>query len=316
MRVLITGAGGFVGNHLITHLREADPDADIHGTVRTTRPLDTTGTTFHTLDLRAPDAVEDLISTIQPDHIYHMAAQTFVPRSFEAPWETLETNIRSQVNLIQACLKHDLKPRILVVASAEIYGVVTPEDLPIVEDRPLAPSSPYGVSKVAQDVLGAQYFRSHELPIMRARPFNHFGPGQNERFVAPAFASQIARIEAGEQAPKIRVGDLSAKRDFTDVRDIVRAYGLIMEKGTPGEAYNVASGQARSIQELLDTLIRLAGVDITVEVDESRLRPVNIPELTGSIARLQAATGWAPERSFEDTLLDVLNDCRARVGTA
>jgi GDP-4-dehydro-6-deoxy-D-mannose reductase len=247
--------------------------------------------------------------------VYHLAAQAFVPRSFSHPWETLENNIRSQLNLILACLELDPMPRMLAVSSAEIYGVVSPDKVPMHEDLALHPTSPYSVSKVTQDMLALQYQQSHDLPIMRARPFNHFGPGQNERFVAPAFAMQIARIEAGLQEPVINVGDLSARRDFTDVRDIVAAYHLIVEHGTPGAVYNVASEKAYSIRQLLETLISFARMDIKINIDESRLRPVHIPVLLGDATRLREETGWSPTYTFEQSLLDVLNDCRERVKT-
>lgn len=314
MRILITGINGFVGGHLARHLASVYDDAEIHGTVRTSPP-DIPQVIYHTLDLRDPDQVRALIEDIQPQQVYHLAAQAFVPRSFSHPWETLENNIRSQLNLILACIERDPMPRMLAVSSAEIYGVVTPDKVPMHEDLPLHPTSPYSVSKVAQDMLAQQYQISHGLPIMRARPFNHFGPGQNERFVAPAFAMQIASIEAGQQEPVIKVGDLSAKRDFTDVRDIVAAYRLLVEQGTPGEVYNVASQKAHSIRELLETLIKFAKIDIDIDIDESRLRPVHIPILLGDTTRLREETGWEPAYTFEQSLLDVLNDCRERVKT-
>lgn len=312
LRILITGATGFVGYHLIQHLRDTVPDAAIHGTsLFDEEPRK--HVTLHTIDLREPDAVHQLIKQTKPQQIYHLAAQAFVPRSFEDPWETLENNIRSQLNIIQACIQVDLQPRILIVSSAEIYGPVQPEELPLTESAPLRPTSPYSVSKITQDMLALQYFLSHNLPIFRARPFNHFGPGQNENFVAPAFALQIARIEARLNPPKISVGDLSARRDFTDVRDIVRAYRLIVEKGQPGDVYNVASGTAYSIESLLNHLLKQANVKIETSVDPERLRPTTIPILQGDATRLTQATGWKPQISFEQSLSDILDDCRTRV---
>ena len=237
MRVLITGAGGFVGYHLAAHLAVAQPDALIAGTTffpgeRVHAAVSQT----HLVDLKDYAKARDLLAQCQPGAIYHLAAQAFVPRSFEAPWETLENNIRAQLNIIRACLELGQRPRILIVSSAEIYGDVKPAQLPLNEDSEIRPTNPYSVSKVAQDMLGLQYHLSHGLPIMRARPFNHIGPGQNSRFVAPAFAAQIARIEAGKSEALIYVGNLEAKRDFTDVRDIVRAYRMIVASGRPGEA--------------------------------------------------------------------------------
>ena len=313
MRILITGATGFVGNILTRHLLATAPDAEIHGTSFGSQ-TGTPGISYHDVNLVEPDATFALVERVMPDAIYHLAGQAFVPRSFENPWETLEINIRAQLNIIQACLAFGLRPRLLITSSAEVYGDV--QHVPISEDAPLRPSSPYSVSKAAQDLLGLQYFLSHQFPVLRARAFNHIGPGQSDRFVAPAFAIQIARIEAGQQAPTLYVGDLSDRRDFTDVRDIVRAYGLIMERGTPGEVYNVASGEARSVQSLLDTLLKHTTARIDVQVDPQRLRPSRIPILQGDCTRLKNATGWQPVIPFEQTLRDVLEDCRQRVTQA
>lgn len=310
MRVLITGANGFVGQHLTAHLTRTQPDAALYSAVLQASGTDS-GTREFALDLRDLAAVQALIAEVQPDQVYHLAGQAFVPRSFEDPWETLETNIRAQLNLFTACLAQNLKPRFLITASAEIYGEA--KTMPLNEDAPLLPSSPYSVSKAAQDLLGLQYFLSHELPVLRVRAFNHLGPGQSDRFVAPAFAMQIARIEAGQQEGVLLVGDLSAQRDFTDVRDIVRAYALLMQRGEAGAAYNVGSGVARSIQSVLETLLSFSVSDITVQVDQARLRPSRIPILQSDIFRLTAATGWLPMIPFEQTLRDVLEDCRQRV---
>lgn len=313
MRILITGASGFVGGHLIRHLLKMSPEVEIHGTTLTNPTQPTPDRVqFHSVQLRDPQQVVHLIETIQPDYIYHLAAQAFVPRSFEAPWETLENNVRSQLNLFQACINLNLRPRMLIVGSADIYGIVTPDQIPITEEARLCPTSPYSVSKITQDMLALQYHYSHDLQVMRARPFNHVGPGQSEAFVVPAFTSQIIRIEAGHQPPVLSVGDLSAKRDFTDVRDIVRAYRLIMEKGTPGDVYNVASGRAVSIRYVLDCLLEKATVPIEVQVDPARLRPTKIPILLGDHSRLTKQTGWKPEIPFEQTLNDVLKDHRER----
>jgi GDP-4-dehydro-6-deoxy-D-mannose reductase len=315
VRVLITGISGFVGGHLANHIATQHPSAVIHGTVFTSA-LKHDFAHCHQVDLRDESAVYRLIKEIQPEYIYHLAAQAFVPRSFSHPWETIESNVRSQLNLTTACIQAGIAPRMLAVSSAEVYGVVGPGQVPMSEELPLRPSSPYSVSKVTQDMLALQYHTSHNLPIMRARPFNHFGPGQNARFVAPAFAMQIAKIEAGSQPPVIEVGDLSAKRDFTDVRDIVAAYRLILEQGTPGQVYNVASGKAYTIRALLDVLIAQVGQKIEIRVDKARLRPVDIPILLGDTSRLQEETGWSPTISFEQSLADILNDCRKRIEEA
>ncbi len=314
LRVLITGAGGFVGNHLAAHLSSVEPDTGIIGTTLfPDERVDPAVDEARQIDLKDYEQVRQLLADCQPDAIYHLAAQAFVPRSFEAPWETLENNIRSQLNLIRACLELKIMPRMLIVSSAEIYGAVSSDQLPLDEGTAIRPTNPYSVSKVAQDMLALQYFLSHGLPIMRARPFNHIGPGQNSRFVAPAFAMQIAAIEEGRSEAVIYVGNLAAKRDFTDVRDIVRAYRLIVERGRPGEAYNVASGLTYSIRQLLDSLLALTEIEIEVRVDRDRLRPVDLPEIRGDASKLRRDTGWAPSLTFAETLQDVLADCRQRL---
>lgn len=317
LRVLITGAGGFVGQHLSARIGSVQPRARLTGaTLAAGETVHESVNDLYRIDLKDYAEVRNLLAKCRPDAIYHLAAQAFVPRSFEAPWETLENNIRAQLNLIQACLELDIRPRILIVSSAEIYGASQPEQLPLDEDTAIRPTNPYSVSKVAQDMLGLQYFLSHSLPIMRARPFNHIGPGQNERFVAPAFARQIASIEDGQTEAVIYVGNLEPKRDFTDVRDIVRAYHMIVEKGQPGEAYNIASGIARSIRHLLDTLFGLTETRIEVRVDPARLRPVDVPEIRGDSSKLRRHTGWQPTLTFEQTLQDVLADWRQRLNTS
>ncbi|MBK9122308.1 MAG: GDP-mannose 4,6-dehydratase [Chloroflexi bacterium] len=311
MRVLITGSGGFVGRILTRWLQDSAPDTKLFGTQLPGAGAGPDGITCYEVDLCQPAAVLDLITEVRPEHIYHLAGQAFVPRSFEDPWETIENNVRGQLNLILACLKVDIRPRLLITSSAEIYGEV--KTFPTDESTPLMPTSPYSVSKAAQDQLAYQYFVSHDMPTLRVRAFNHIGPGQSDRFVAPAFAMQIARIEAGLQDPVISVGDLTARRDFTDVRDVVRAYTALMERGVAGEAYNVASGEAYSIQYVLDTLLGMSSKHVDVQVDPSRLRPSPIPVLQGDASKLRRTTGWAPQISFESSLRDVLEDCRTRV---
>jgi GDP-4-dehydro-6-deoxy-D-mannose reductase len=264
-------------------------------------------------DLRDPEAARRVIAETAPDRIFHLAGQAFVGDSWAHPWETLETNMRSQVNLLEAVVAERIQPRILIVGSSEEYGRAGDGGERVSEDQPLRPDSPYSVSKVAQDMLGLQYFLSYGLPVIRVRPFNHIGPRQSRKFVAAAFASQIAAIEAGQQPPVMKVGNLGARRDFTDVRDTVRAYGLLMDHGQPGEVYNVGSGVSRRVRELLDILLGLARAAITVEVDTGRLRPSDLPELVCNCARLSAATGWQPRWPIEQTLRDLLDYERSLV---
>lgn len=305
MRILITGIGGFAGKHLLRHLREHLPGAEIHGAVLEERETGAEAE-CHVLDLRDAAAVERLIADIRPDQIYHLAALSSPARSYDAPWETIQNNTGAQFNLIQACLRAHCTPRLLIISSGDIYAA---QDGPVDETVPFHPHSPYAMSKIAQDVMAAQY--SRDLPIICARPFNHIGPGQLPGFVAPDFATQIVEIETGHRSPVIQVRNLRARVDFTDVRDVVRAYRLLMEHGAPGEAYNIASGRSHSIQELLDTLLQASGLMSMPEVVTQG--PQKDTLKLGDATRLHAATGWTPFISFEQTLSDLLDDCRQRL---
>jgi GDP-4-dehydro-6-deoxy-D-mannose reductase len=270
------------------------------------------------LDLRNADATQALLAEFRPDYIIHLAAQSHVPTAYQDPWGTLDNNIRGQLNLLEACVSLpacrtlELAPRTLVIGSSEEYGRATADELPLTEEHPLNPENPYSVSKVAQDVMGYQYFISFGLPVIRMRPFNHVGPGQSPRFVLAAFAKQVAEIEAGLQEPVMHTGNLTPARDFTDVRDVVRAYHLALTKGTPGDVYNVASGTPRTIQSLVDQLLALTSADIRVEIDPGRYRPADVPVIYGSAEKLQQDTGWQPEIPFEQTIQDVLNEWRQK----
>ncbi len=316
MRVFITGAGGFAGGHLVEHLL-AQPDLRI--TAAVFEPpghnprLDGRSVEQRQLDLRDAPAVRAAIADVQPDLVFHLAAQAAVGQSFQDPWGTLANNIHAQVNLMEACRALVPRARILVVSSAEVYGAAGPVDAPLDEQVPFAPTNPYSVSKVTQDVLGLQYFLAYGMPVICARPFNHIGPGQGSGFVAADFASQIAAIEAGTREPVMFVGNLEAERDFTDVRDVVRAYALMLVHGKPGQAYNVCSGQAHSVQYLLDILLSYSTVPIEVRQDPARMRPSDVPRRVGDASKLRVRTGWAPQIPFEQSLLDTLNDWRARM---
>lgn len=308
MQALITGAGGFVGGHLCSYLLN-ETDWDLTGTVfdpsasqRTENPR----LQLRPADLRDPSTVTSLLEETHPTIIFHLAAQSSVPTSFSDPWETLENNLRSQLNLLEAVRQSGREVTFLVIGSNEEYGAPRPEELPQTEQSPLRPTNPYAVSKVGQDYMGLQYYLTYDLSVVRVRPFNHTGPGQSTRFVAPAFASQIARIEAGLQEPVMSVGNLAASRDFTDVRDIVRAYHLAVTEGEPGEVYNLASEQPHAIETLLDILLGFSDVDIQVEKDPERYRPADVPVVYGSAEKFRSRTGWVPQIPFEQTLHDTL----------
>ncbi len=314
MRILITGATGFAGKHLVAHLRSISAGAQLHGT-RLTSGESTfdPGAILHTVDLRDPNAVYALIEAVKPDQIFHLAAQASVKRSFDEPWETLETNIRSELNIFEACLRLDRRPRTLIVSTGELYANATKADCPADETTPPQPTSPYSVSKLSQELLGIQYHISRNFPVIIVRPFNQLGPGQREGFVAPDFAMQVARIEAGLQPPEIKVGNLDAQRDFTDVRDVARAKAMAMMHGESGQIYNIASGQTHRIREVLEFLSQQSRIPIHITQDEARMRPANVPLLWGDYSKLAQATGWRPEIAFQQSLLDVLEDCRGRV---
>ncbi len=318
MRVLITGVSGFAGSFLADVLlaqKQTQPDLEVWGVSQSSETPRSTDAQINLArgDLTDPRFTTNLISKISPDHIYHLAAQAFVPISWQDPWATLENNIRAQANLLHAAAQNYSRARILIVASQEEYGRVTPADLPLNENTPLRPDSPYGVSKIAQDYLGLQYFISHQMHIVRVRPFNHIGPRQNDRFVAANFAKQVAEMEAGLRAKKLCVGNLDAQRDFTDVRDMVRGYILALERGLAGEVYNIGSGKPRAIKELVYTYQRLARVPFEIEFDPQRMRPSDTPVSYCDATKIKRATGWEPEIPFEQTLQDTLDYWRARI---
>jgi len=316
-RVLITGITGFAGSHLADFLL-SEGGYEIHGLRRwrsRTENIAHLRDAIHLVegDILDARAMTEMIDRIEPEYIFHLAAQSFVPASWSCPDTTLTTNIRGQVNLFEAVLATGLDCRIQVACSSEEYGLVHADELPITEDNPLRPLSPYAVSKVAQDLLAWQYHRSHGLHVVRTRGFNHTGPRRGEVFVCSNFAKQIATAEAGLSEPVLRVGNLEATRDFTDVRDMVRAYLLALQQGKPGAVYNVCSGQDISIGDVLDRLCNLARIPLRVERDSARLRPADVPFLRGSAARFQADTGWAPRIPFTQTLEDTLEYWRERI---
>jgi GDP-4-dehydro-6-deoxy-D-mannose reductase len=267
-------------------------------------------------DLGDASSVRQALEAVRPDRILHLAAQSSPQRSWADPAGTLQTNLLGLLHLLEGARSLSLEPRLLVVGSAEEYGLVRPEDNPLREDQPLRPASPYAVSKVAQGFLALQYALSLGMHIVRTRTFHHTGPRRGEQFAESSFARQLAEIEAGRRPPRLEVGNLEAVRDFTDVRDVVRAYWALLDRGEPGEVYNVCSGQGLRLAELLDELRRQSGQDVEVQVDSARLRPVDVPVVVGDPSRLRQATGWEPCTPLSRTLRDLLDHWRERVAVA
>ncbi|MFV0526530.1 MAG: GDP-mannose 4,6-dehydratase [Acidimicrobiales bacterium] len=295
MRALITGAGGFVGPHLTQHLTEQGDE--VIGLDMSNGP-----------DLADAAGWVDTLCRHRPEVVYHLAGWSDVSGSWRDPLKTFTVNATGTMAVLEAADAAGVR-RVVSISSADVYGIVAVDDQPITEAQPCCPRSPYGVSKQAAEAVCQQYVRGRGLDVVVVRPFNHLGPGQSPRFVASAFASQIADAElvgSGE----LRHGDLSARRDLTDVTDVVRAYRLLAERGRTGEVYNVCSGRAVTMQDLLDILVERSKVPITTSIDPERLRPVELPLLVGSHDKLTVDTGWEPTRSLADTLTAVLDDAR------
>ena len=317
MKILITGVTGFVGSHLAEYCLSLDQQVEVIGTCRWRSRRENIehledAINLYECDLRDASSVKTLLADIQPERIFHLAAQSYVPSSWNSPGETITTNVIGQLNIFEAMRETNSTASIQIAGSSEEYGLVHPEEAPITEKNPLRPLSPYAVSKVAQDMLAYQYFQSYGLRVVRTRAFNHTGPRRGDVFVTSNFAKQIAEIEAGQRPPIIHVGDLNPKRDFTDVRDIVRAYWLSLEHCSLGEVYNVASGKAYRIKEVLKILLDNSEQDIEVVEDPERLRPSDVPLLLGDNSRFCKATGWIPEIPFEQTAKDLLDYWRER----
>ena len=296
MRSLITGGRGFVGTWLADHLRSCGDDV-----VQIDQEVEITD----------PAALLDAVRAAAPDAVYHLAAMTHVGQSWDEPLRVLEVNVVGTGALLAAARECGCDPTVLVTSSAEVYGAVTdPARLPLTEESPTAPLSPYAASKLAAEALCVQAWLGHGQRVVMVRPFNHIGPGQSPSFAVSALSKRIVDAERSG-ATEIPVGNLSARRDFTDVRDVVRSYRRLVESGTPGEVYNVCSGKDVSIQEIADRLLAQAGSSVRLVQDPSLMRPVEVPVLRGDPSRLTAATGWVPELPLDQTLADVLGHWRA-----
>ncbi len=297
MKALITGAGGFVGPHLSAYLEQCDDQ--VTGLDLGSGP-----------DLLDTEGWRKIVAEYEPDVIYHLAGWSDVGRSWDDPTTAFAVNALGTVSVLEAARLAGTS-RVVVISSADVYGLVTPDVLPLTELHPVLPRSPYGASKQAAEAVSLQYWRGFGVDTVIARPFNHLGTGQSLQFVASAFAAQIATAEAGGPN-ELRHGDLSPHRDITDVRDVVRAYRLLATDGEPGEVYNVCSGQTVSMQHLLDALLSLSNAPVERVLDPDLIRPVDLPVLRGSFAKLRSATGWEPEIHLDETLTSVLDDARLR----
>ena len=308
-KALITGIAGFAGSHLSEFLLAQKIEVlgfylPGHSTANVDHIKDKIN--LIACDLLNKKDVEDKVPKINPDYVFHLAAFASPAQSFENPRQTLENNIVGQLNLLESCVKTKSQAKILIVGSADEYGNVDPKDLPIVEDTPLAPPSPYAVSKVAQDLLGLQFFLHHNLNIVRVRPFNHIGPRQSPHFVVCAFASQIADLET-KGGGEIKVGNLETWREFTDVRDMVRAYFLALEKAKIGSVYNIGTGKPIKIAQILKILLSFSRVKIKVVVDKKLYRPVDIVKIYCDSSKFRKETGWRPKINIRKTLSDTID---------
>jgi len=312
---LITGIGGFVGKHLAGYL--LGEGVTVHGVLRPGAAFDgdislARRLHLHEADVRRAGGLKRILQDVSPDYVFHLAAVSSVFQSWRNPVRVMRTNVIGSVNLLEAVRASGMKPPLLMAGSSEEYGMVAPDELPVAEDASLRPLSPYAVAKVAQDRLAYQYHCSYGLPVVITRAFNTTGPGRPPTYVTSGFAREIARIEKGAR-PVLRVGNLDAERDFTDVRDVVRAYWLALRQGEPGEAYNICSGRSRPIREVLELLLSLTGASIKIQEDPALMRPADIPVMRGDVTKFRARTGWRPEIPFEQTLKDLLDYWRARV---
>jgi len=310
MKVLVIGAAGFVGKHLVAHLKSLGWEVSA---TRLPKEEIKDDIPYYELDILNQDSISVLLENLQPDYLFHLAAQSSVALSWRNPTLTVDINIKGTVHLLEAIRGMQHPPRVLLIGSGEEYGYVLPEELPIREDTLLRPGNIYACTKVAQNLIGQTYARAYKLDVIIARSFNHTGPGQLDTFAISNFCKQIVEIEAGLYPPVMRVGNLSARRDFVDVRDVVRAYSLLVQKGRSGEVYNVGSGKAIAMREILDLALSLTEAHIAVEQDPSLIRAFDTPVIEADISRLTLKTGWKPEILLRNTIVDMLDDWRAKI---
>ncbi len=307
-RVLVTGAAGFVGRYLVAHLAESG--RDVVGTIYGDELGGDMNCKLLSCDVADASQVGSLFERVRPDEVYHLAAITFVPEAAQNPQKLLAINLGGTLNVLEAALNLGGACKVLAVCSGEEYGVVDPALRSIDEQTPLEPGNLYAVSKLAADLMARQYHEHKGAHVVRVRPFNHTGPGQDPRFVCSDFARQIAQMETGEREPVLHVGNVEAERDFCDVRDVVRAYRLLVENGASGDVYNVCSGVGHRISDIIEILIGMSRTAIRVVQDPDRMRPSEVPRMVGDNRKIQKAVNWETTIEFKRTLSDILNHWR------
>lgn len=311
-KALIIGAAGFVGKYLAENL-QTHYGFHVAVTKLPHEKLEILNTEVYDLNILNKEEIVTLLFKIRPDYIFHLAAQSSVGTSWKHPDITIDINIKGSVYVMDAIRELYYKPKVLLIGSGEEYGHIKEDEIPITEDNMIRPGNIYAATKVCQNMIGSIYAKAYDMDIMMVRAFNHIGPTQAPMFVVADFCKQVAEIEKGLRPPIMYVGNLSARRDFTDVRDVVRAYALLIQNGVPGETYNVGSGHAISIREILDMIISLSDKEIKVEVDPNKLRPVDVAIIEADTTKLKAATGWEQTITLKQTIEETLNYWRERV---
>ena len=311
MKSLIIGGAGFVGAYLIRHLQSKGQEAAVTKMPR--EVIDLPDTDVYDLDILDKDSIVRLFHKVRPDYVFHLAAQSSVALSWKNPQMTIDVNIKGSVNVLEALREAPKQPRVLLIGSGEEYGPVRPEETPVSEENNVRPGNIYAATKACQNMFGKIYADAYGLEVMMVRAFNHIGPNQAPLFVVSDFCKQAAEIEAGRKEAVIKVGNLKAERDFTDVRDVVRAYGLLIEKGKAGETYNIGSGHAVAVEDILKLILSKSRKEIQVEKDPSKLRPIDVPTIEADTRKVYEATGWVPEISLEQTIQETLDYWRRNI---
>lgn len=308
---LVIGAAGFVGNYLINEMHANGMES--YATKLSHEKFENPYAKVYDLDIMDKEAIVSLLFEVQPDYIFHLAAQSSVGLAWKNPALTVDVNIKGSINVMDAVRELFYKPRVLLIGSGEEYGYIRPGETPIQEENALRPGNIYAATKVCQNMIGNIYSKAYDMELMMVRAFNHIGPGQAPMFVVSDFCKQVAEIEKGLREPVMMVGNLAAKRDFTDVRDVVKAYVKLVAMGQAGETYNVGSGNAQEIRQILDLIVSMSDKDIRVEVDPNKIRPVDVPIIEADITKLNQLTGWKPEIPLKQTIQETLDYWRAHV---